>query len=132
MKIKKKFLKLLLDILSQGKHKLVEARFRDRIAKKVSEEYQTYEEERVKLCINFCTKDKEKQPILKDNQYQFTDAAMVKFQKEFALLLDEEVKFVLEGDENTRLHRLITATDYTPALGEATVIEDEIIEKVRK
>ena len=138
MKIQKKYLKLLLDILVKTTPNFVEARFRDRFINRVDKEFEIFERERVHLCESLCEKNKEKKPIfilgkegnLVTKAYKFSDKKQVEFDKQFKILLDEECKILLEDDENKRLIKLIESTQYVPMIGEADLIYQNIIEKI--
>jgi len=131
MKVQKKYLSLLNKVLNETKPKFVEARFRDRFMKKLEAEIKQFDDDRIKLCVGLCKKDKDKKPVLENNQYQFTPENLKKFSGEFKLLVEEEFSIPLEGDEKNRLIKLIDSTNYIPEPGESIIIDEEIISKIK-
>lgn len=131
MRIKKKQLELLSKIIIATTPRFVEARFRDRFFKKLSEEFKQFNEDRIKLCEGLSKLDAEGKPIIVDGQFQIEDDKKDELEKEFDILKEEDISIILEGDEASRLVRLIESTNYTPAFGEVETIEKEIIANIK-
>ena len=131
MKIEKKYLDLLLKVTQNSKCNLKEARIRDKFIKNIVDEYKTKEEDRVKICEALCVKGKDKKPIMKNNNYQFTPENIPKFQKEFEALLSEKVTLTLLPIDAKLILKLIDNTKYEPEIGEVEIIDEQIIPLIK-
>ena len=125
MKISKGHLQLLLTVLGQTVPNFVEARLRDRVIKSLSEDFTTYDEDRVKICKALCDKDEKGEPKLENGSFQFKENPenLKQFNEELAVLQNEEVKLQLEGNEKQKLTKLIESTKYSPKMGEVELID---------
>ena len=130
MKLFKKQLNLLVGVLAETKPHFVEARLRDKVIKLLLIESTQFDEDRVKICKDLCIKDEKGEPLMKGNIFDFTPENMTKFQEEFKILSDEEIKLPLDGNEQQRLLKLIETTEYLPKVGEVEMI-DEILGEIK-
>ena len=130
MKLFKKQLNLLVGVLAETKPHFVEARLRDKVIKLIVVENTQFDEDRVKICKELCIKDDKGEPLTKENHFDFTPENMTKFQEEFLILSEEEIKLPLDEQEQQRLLKLIETTEYLPKVGEVSLI-DEILGEIK-
>lgn len=93
--------------------------------KPVFEALKTFEDDRYKIYVKFCNKDKEGKPDLTDNLFHFEPKVAPKMQKEMDILYGEEV----ELPEPKFIKVFIERTQYKPKAGEVALI-DEMITKL--
>jgi hypothetical protein len=131
MKLSKTHLMLAIKLLEKTKPKFVEARLRDKILKNLATEWKQFDDDRVVICKELCKKD-EKGELLMTNEGSFDIEDMTQFQKEYAILSQEDIKINLDGNEPERLVKLIETTAYTPEIGESNIIDEFIIGRIIK
>lgn len=127
--IPKKQLEVLYQTLkgTEGQISLTQARARDLFMKKVTDALETFYADRKKIYETFCTRDADGNPDIKNNLYTFEKEKAEEMQKEFNVLLAEEV--TVEVPFHDVIKSVINNTGYKPMQGEAEMI-DEILGKL--
>lgn len=138
MKIQNKYTKLFLEVLMNTKLPFKEARLRDDFGEEVAKAYKKFEDNRIKLCVSLCEKDKDKKPKTETytdedgtskERYVFGKNAE-KFNKELVILQDEIANIPLKSGDAKKIVSFMEKTEYIPQVGEAKIIDKEIISKV--
>lgn len=132
MILKKKYLTLFYKTLAEAKTdvaknhiSLADARIRDALATKVVYDLlKDFEEARKKIFDEFCIKNKDGNPDLKDGNYQFEGENVKQMMEEVKVLEEEEVTFEIK--DPAKIKTFLNNTKYEPQVGESIVI-DEII-----
>lgn len=125
MKLPKKYIEILLQILNKTELSLTDSRIRDSFMKELLETAKTYDSDRQKILNEYCEKDEDNKPIIEDNKFKFNEENIIKANEELAILLEETVE--LKSDD--KLKSIIEQTKYTPKFGEVEVI-DEILKLI--
>lgn len=128
MNLKKSKLELLFNFTkaTDGALTLAESRARDTFIKPLVDLTQTYLNDRDAIYKEFCFKNEDGTPDLKDgNQYQFDRKNLEEINKEVEILGNEEVDVIVPAN----LKEILEKSTYMPKIGEAEII-DEILTKI--
>lgn len=132
MTLKKGLLTLFYKVLSEARTdvekdhiSLADARIRDGLASKaVFDHLHDFEEARKKIFEEFCIKDKDGNPDLLGESYQFDKENVEKMSNEVKILENETVEIAIPNVDKVK--QFIENTKYEPKVGE-TLHLDEII-----
>ncbi len=128
MKISKKYLELLAILIKEAELNLSDARLRDSVFKQLVSHLEDFGEAKKKIIETFCNKDEEGKPLIEDNKYSFKTEVIENLNKEFDVLVQEEVELKL--DDTDKLKEIIEKTSYKPKTGEVEQI-DTIISLIK-
>lgn len=128
MKIDKKYLEILVNVLREtdGVLALKEARIRDSFLIPLSDAYNQFVQDRVKVYEHFCDKNADGTPDISDNKYHFKNEVLEELNKELGDLHAETV----ELDIPPGLPVMLELSGFKPRLGE-TALLDEFLEKLK-
>jgi len=121
MKIKNKQIEPLFKVLNYNM-KFALARQRDKFLKELAENNDDFIKNQTKIKEALAKKDKEGEPVIEGNMYQFTDANLKKATEELAVLEDEEFEIVSLDDRIVK--DMIQNSTAEFALGESVLIDD--------
>lgn len=128
MKISKKHLELLALLVKEVELNLADARVRDSVFKQLVDHITEFGEAKKKIIETFCNKDEDGKPLIEDNKYSFKTEVIDDLNKEFDVLVGEEVEIKL--DSTDKLKEIIEKTSYKPKTGEMEQI-DTIISLIK-
>jgi len=131
MKIQNKYLKLAVETMMMTPCVYSDAKLRDIFGRNLLQAHKTYDEKRLSLCEQMCDKDDQGKPVTKDKNYVFSDTIKPEFDTKLTDLMNEEIEIPLRFGDAHRLKNMIEKTQYTPAVGEAEIIEAEFVNKIK-
>jgi len=106
---------------TEGVLTLPEARIRDNFLKPIIELTQNFYDDREKIYREYCIKNEDGTPALKDGtKYEFNKDKVEQIDMELKTLMSEEVEITAPDT----IKEILEKTTYSPKLGEADVIDE--------
>lgn len=99
--------------------KLADARIRDLFLKPLGEALDQFQKDRTKIYEEYCDKNEEGKPDIKDSKYHFAPGLLSTINDELKTLLDEEV----ELSPDPKIKAFIESSNYEPKAGETEIID---------
>ena len=128
MKIKNYQLEPIHKVLSYGMI-FTKSRIRNKFIATLMDAIKTREEARLEIIHGLCKKNKDKSPVIENDNFAFTPENLDKFNKEFQILQNEDNEIEMKGDIIEIIEASTAVMD--DKKGE-TIIVEEVLEEYAK
>lgn len=123
MKLQKKYLEVFYKVIKGYKtDKMSQARLRDSFLRTAGEPLDQFIKDRNVIYVNFCKKNEDGTPDIKEDKYAFEPQVIEEVTKELQTLLDEEIEIEVPAE----VKDMIEESSYVTEPGE-TLVVDEIL-----